>query len=357
MFKHVAASCIAAISLLLPVSMTHAATYTDVPPTHSLFVEIDYLSNKGVIKGYEDGTFQPNAPIAKKHIAKMLVEALNLPTTTDKILPYKDVPTTHPYYQEIAAVYKAGIFSKADYFKPDSSISRAFMAKILAQSFKLDGDVAQTFEDVGVSNEFFKPIALVASHHIARGYEAEDGTATFLPHRLLTRAHFSAFLARAMSMQTGAYIPDEQYTYFYTHDDEPLRLELAYADELYNLWNVFSNTNELKTEIDYEMVNGRWMLFLHDDIIRLDYPFTVGTKHTGVYDDPSETLAIIETNGTYTIAGQTYRNVVVVHEAYRDFKGNGELLSRTLYIAKGYGIIGIEQRGTFTTALTKRTLR
>lgn len=97
MLKQIVTFLVAAAVLLTVTPVISAATFRDVPPDHSLYTEIEYLSSKGVINGYPDGTFKPNELMAKKHIAKMLVTALDLQKTNMKPLPYKDVPRSHIY--------------------------------------------------------------------------------------------------------------------------------------------------------------------------------------------------------------------------------------------------------------------
>ena len=49
-------------SLLLP-SISQAATPSSFPDVSSFKDEIEFLTDEGIIFGYSDGTFRPNAPI------------------------------------------------------------------------------------------------------------------------------------------------------------------------------------------------------------------------------------------------------------------------------------------------------
>lgn len=374
------ATCIAAALTLTVATTASAAKFTDVPETHSLNIEIEYLAKEGIISGYSDGTFKPNAPIAKKHIAKMLVGALELPTTNLKPLPYSDVPTTHAYYKEIAAAYTAGIFGDAENFRPESSISRAFMAKMIAKSFNLKSIAANavTYKDVPTTNEFYSPIQLVTMNNVARGYAGEtnngETTYTFEPNRLLTRAHFSAFLARAMSLTTGDYTPDTRYTYFFEEYGDGVRtyLELVKNDSadgnIQTTWNlVDAVTSEQYETTQYTTANGKWSEGIPDTDIGtfIDYPFTIGLK----YDDLNNGAIqgkqeVIETKATFPLFGQTFENVIVVRDTfmgydetdYGHFEESG-FITRYIYIAKGYGIIAYGRDDYFYQWLSGRELR
>lgn len=359
-------------AVLLCVSMkAEAAVFSDVPESHSLALEIEYLAGAGVISGYTDGTFKPNAPIAKKHIAKMLTHALLLPTTDLKPLPYKDVPMTHPYYKEIAAVYTAGIFSDAENFRPELSISRAFMAKIISTSFELKSIAqnAMTYVDVPTTSEFYRPIQLVTMNNIAQGYELTNGygptTFAFAPSNLLTRAHFSAFLARAMSLSAGDYTPDTRYTYTFEHADGLItRMEFDETQQIEGgigtFWNMYEENRD-----GYE----RWyMYFTRADIwsyaepeisnFYVTYPFTVGYKRGNSLDYMyyNHRRDILETKATYRIGDITFYDVVVVRDRYWD-EALVTMTEETTYIAKHYGVVAKEVNGEFVTWLVRRELK
>lgn len=365
MLKQIVTFLVAAAVLLTVTPVISAATFRDVRPDHSLYTEIEYLSSKGVINGYPDGTFKPNELMVKKHIAKMLVTALDLQKTNMKPLPYKDVPRSHIYYEDIAAAYTAGIFGHADYFKPDSTISRAFMAKLIAASFDLKSiaEYAVTYVDVPTSDPFYRPIQLVAMNDIARGYEIANGygakTYAFAPTNLLTRAHFSAFLARAMSLTTGNYAPDTNYTYFYdTMYEETFRMEMAAQDDRTTTWNVYNDvTNELHAQHYYTENANYWSEAISNEVIHtyVRKPFTIGFKYYAYLEDYDvhQYRYIVETKETYNIDEQVYRDVVVVRDVY--WNETMETYSdHVLYIAKFHGVIAYEQNGDIHRWLVER---
>lgn len=373
MLKKMTAFAAATVLALSLATTTNAAQFKDVPATHSLNIEIEYLAGKGIISGYSDGTFKPNAPIAKKHVAKMLVSALDLPTTNLKPLPYKDVPTTHPYYKEIAAAYTAGIFGNATHFKPESSISRAFMAKMLATSFNLKSiaDNAVTYKDVPATDEFYRPIQLVTMNNIARGYEHANGwqpTYTFEPNKLLTRAHFSAFLARAMSLRAGDYTPDTRYNYFYENSVDERRTVLKF-DKDYSMgnylktsWNLYDAiTNKHYENSIYSIADGSWSEGIPESSSGtfVDYPFTIGLKYDYLDDEfLRERQEVIDTDATYKIGGKDYEHVVIVRQMYKDYtQDTPTLTTRHIYIAKHYGIIAYESDGYYYHWLSERERR
>ena len=55
-----------------------AAGFPDVPANYWAKKHIDYLVSKGVVKGFPDGTFKPEAKVTREQFAKMIVVAKGL---------------------------------------------------------------------------------------------------------------------------------------------------------------------------------------------------------------------------------------------------------------------------------------
>ena len=180
------------ILFALPLQSLAANKFSDVK-TYSN--EINFLVNEEIINGYPDGTFRPTDFVTKKQIAVMMSRTLKLDLNNVTNPGYKDVSTSNTAYREIAAVVEAGIFTKGTYFKPGSPATREMMARAIVIGLSLQGDTTISFKDVYTNNPNKTYISILADNNITTGYE--DGT--FKPASSLTRAHFSAFLARALN--------------------------------------------------------------------------------------------------------------------------------------------------------------
>lgn len=77
--------------LLLPVSALafppYAPPFSDVDSSTDFDLAITNLEKAGVVEGYGDGTFRPEASLLRAQMAKMLVAALGLPIREDYPLP------------------------------------------------------------------------------------------------------------------------------------------------------------------------------------------------------------------------------------------------------------------------------
>ena len=195
------------LSLSVSMGSTQAATkdFKDVPKSHPNYEAIQYMQDKGFIGGYPDGTFRPKESISRKHVAKLLAQALKMPQGNSTVT-YHDVPKSHPYYASIMKLTSAGIFSgdMDGYFNPDASITRIQMAKVLDISFNLYMTKQNAFYDVYPEHWGYTHANAMSSSGIASGYQGE-----FYPNEDVTRAHYAQFLYAAMKVKEARPVTDK----------------------------------------------------------------------------------------------------------------------------------------------------
>ena len=70
-----------AVTFLLGIPKTFAATFNDVPKDHPNYSAIESLKNLGVVKGYSDGSFMPDRAVNRAEALKMvlLTAKVNVP--------------------------------------------------------------------------------------------------------------------------------------------------------------------------------------------------------------------------------------------------------------------------------------
>lgn len=99
-------------------------TYSDVQADAWHTTAISTLSKMGILAGYEDGTFRPDAAITRAEYAAIAARFDKLSTGTKT---FSDVPTTHWAYDEISSAAEKGWI--AGYpdgtFQPENQITRA----------------------------------------------------------------------------------------------------------------------------------------------------------------------------------------------------------------------------------------
>ncbi|OXS66029.1 hypothetical protein B1B04_24660 [Lysinibacillus sp. KCTC 33748] len=157
---------------------------------------IKEVANRCIIIGYPDGTFRPNDRIQRQHIVLMIDRALQ-PAPIRDAESFSDVPKSHVNYEQITRLQRAGIVDDSNgAFRPNASITRAEMAKVMVIAFGLTPDGNSTFKDVAPSHWASEYIAALADHNIAQG----DENGNFRPNETLTRAEFTAIMYRALGL-------------------------------------------------------------------------------------------------------------------------------------------------------------
>jgi len=194
----------------------YAATFRDVPDSHPSALEIKFLVETGIIKGYPDQTFKPSNNVTNSQVALMITRALKLDLNNRPNPGFKDLSKVDAdTYKAIAAVVDEGIFPKGANFRPGEPITRGEMAQVLVNAFHLKGSSKQQFKDVPKNSKYYQAINTLAANNITTGYE--DGT--FKPNQPLTRAHFSTFLSRILEPDfipvTSGYGYNKNYQYIY----------------------------------------------------------------------------------------------------------------------------------------------
>lgn len=186
----------ALVSLSVQVEAS-SQSFKDVPSSHPYKEIIQDMQARGMINGYPDGSFRPNEKVSRKHAAQLLNKALQLEAKSNTAIRYKDVPTNHPYYEAILKVSQAGIFSgdlNGD-FNPDAPLTRIQLAKVLDLTFGLNIKNYRYFPDMKIMDWGYLHVQALNSNGITTGNQGY-----FNPNESVTRAHYAVFLHRALNI-------------------------------------------------------------------------------------------------------------------------------------------------------------
>lgn len=186
-----------AMAISAPVANANTNTnFSDVSATNSHFNAIQSLAERGIINGYEDGTYRPNVVLTRAQAAKILAEVLNLDTRDTKS-KFNDVSATSGYAGAINALAKKEIISGYEdgTFKPNSPLTREQMAKIIVKAFKLEQSttLSHSFKDVSETNGYKYFIQTLVDHNITQG----TTPTTFAPSETVKRGQMASFVVRA----------------------------------------------------------------------------------------------------------------------------------------------------------------
>lgn len=84
--------------------------FSDVPQDSEYYEYIKKAQELDIIQGYGDGTFGPYDPLARSHIAKILVQTFKPEVSTEDIQTFEDVTPDHWHYDYINQSVAAGYF-------------------------------------------------------------------------------------------------------------------------------------------------------------------------------------------------------------------------------------------------------
>ncbi len=173
------------------------SAFKDVTDKDSNLAFINYLSSRGIIKGFPDGTFHPTEGLTRAQAAAIVVLAGGVKADPALASPFRDVPANHWSRTNIAAAVKAGYISgfPDKSFHPEEKISRAQAVSLILRLSKqpLSGAVLPQLSDLN-SGHWAAPAVAVGIASGMLGLSA-DKTQVY-PEQAMSRGD----LARALGV-------------------------------------------------------------------------------------------------------------------------------------------------------------
>ncbi len=221
-FKHLGLLVLVSLTIItgsaIHPSAAHAqsAAFSDVPSNSSYHIQIETLALLGIIDGYSDGTFRPNATVTRQQFAKMVVLAMRIGVGEADQSPFGDVKKTvdgelYPDHYVAAAAREKIVtgYSTASglLFKPNASISLAQLitmgAKAATRALYVPPDSWKSAW--GNFDPVHGVIARVAQYNGLLRNVAPAGTAlkSLSPWKAATRAEAAALLFNVMGADTA----------------------------------------------------------------------------------------------------------------------------------------------------------
>ena len=165
-----------------------------------------YLILKGALTPDAKGNYNPNNTVTRAQFASYLSKVLEIENTKDPI-KFKDVQTSSKYYQDIQNAATAGIITgyTDGTFDPNANITRQHMSVMLERALIYLGiptetDITLTFKDL---NQIYKPyhsaIKVGVKHGIIQGSTEKDGV-YFYPSKNTPISQASTFILRMMQV-------------------------------------------------------------------------------------------------------------------------------------------------------------
>lgn len=174
----------------------YVVKYSDAM-TSWAYPAINRLITAGIIGGYPDGTFKPGNSVTKEEFVKLLVGSAPAVAAGSATGSFSDVTSTRWSSGVISEAVKRGIVIPAEegaLFRPASAITREQMAVYVARALSLStGAPSVPFTDHAVIGKL-PLVNAAASRGLIGGYP--DGS--FKPKNNLTRAETAVIITRVL---------------------------------------------------------------------------------------------------------------------------------------------------------------
>ena len=197
-FSKVTLFLVAAVLVISSIGLSPASALTPFKDVSSSDVEIDYLYNKGLIKGISSNQFGPDYSVTREQAATLIGRALGL-NGTERKTKFSDVSSSSYSSGYIQSAVDKGIITgyPDGSFKPRQTMTRGEMAFLLSRAFNLSKTTTMFFSDIKLDNSdssLYTAVNRVATAGISNG----TGGGSYSPNKNLIREEFAVFLARAL---------------------------------------------------------------------------------------------------------------------------------------------------------------
>lgn len=171
------------LMLYIFMSPARAWAFSDVNENHWAAQSISVLASKGLISGYADGLFRPEASLTRAEAVVLLVNAngasAGLQELKNTECIFRDVEKGHWASAYINVAWERGLVSgyPDGSFKPEQQISRLEFTSMLTRALEMDeyGSLTLTFRDEDQIPSWAKAsVNLATSYGLISGYP--DGT-------------------------------------------------------------------------------------------------------------------------------------------------------------------------------------
>lgn len=173
--------------------------FSDVRPTDYFYESVRALFCMGAIGGYSDGTFRPNTVSTRGQLSKIIAISKGWALLDPPSPSFPDVQRDNTFYTYVETARAHGIISgySDGTFRPNANVTRGQIAKVvvLTEGWPLLYPGRATFNDVATNSPFFTYVETAVAHGVISGYA--DGS--FRAGTNATRGQISKMIYLASS--------------------------------------------------------------------------------------------------------------------------------------------------------------
>jgi hypothetical protein len=183
-------------TVLLVYAVGPGIDFSDVASTNVHRENVLWLANRGVVQGYDDGTFRPSLSVTRGQLASLMARTAGL---TPAAGPYDFTDIAGSVHAgNIQALADAGIIAgfSDDTFRPSEPVTRAQAASLLGRWLDVDEVAEGPFTDVAAGSTHAEYINSLYDLGVINGTTAT----TFSPAAPLQRAQTASLIARSLDV-------------------------------------------------------------------------------------------------------------------------------------------------------------
>ena len=182
-----------------------AITFNDVPDNYWAKPYIDALSSRGLISGFEDGSFRPDQPLTRAQIARIVSKTFDL-TADKKSLEFTDVGSKFWARESIGEVVRGGFMTgfPNNTFAPNTPVTRvqSLTTLVTGLDIKPPTNIQTSIDRYADANAIPKWATGKVAAATAGGLVVNYPTLQQLnPNQPTTRAELSALIYQALAKE------------------------------------------------------------------------------------------------------------------------------------------------------------
>lgn len=301
---------------ITPIPIIKEGGPTNDYETHWAGKSIQKWIDKGIIEGYEDGTFRPDEPLTRAEFAKIMVELFGY-YDTFKAKDYQDINVRKWYADYVEKISAAQIMYETDgvNFYPEANITREEALYALANSYSIHslnyerGQMAdlETYMGLNFSDrDQISEWALDAFKvFYENGYIKSDEDNCVNPQAVLTRGELAALLDNLMSdvvnQQSGIYENDVEGNLLVNQRNVLLR-NMTIGGNLYLTEGIENGT----VTLDNVIVKGN---LIAADGVQIAYSKLKEEGRAKYFKEPNELVQKATVKGTIYRQGANYEDI------------------------------------------------
>ncbi|PKL37100.1 hypothetical protein CVV38_04420 [Candidatus Peregrinibacteria bacterium HGW-Peregrinibacteria-1] len=207
------------LALTFPLTAITAIGFSDVTLGTKNYVAIEFLKEKGIISGYEDGTFKPRQLVSRAEAIKMLLigtgqytdQSIEEKAQEIETLLFTDVNNNEWYIPYLKTAILKDIVSGYDdnTFKPEQTVNLAESLKIFLEAFDdlqypEEQELIAAIEhnkisDIDLESWYAKYVKYAAAKDLLEIFNDYNVN----PDQEMTRGHIAEIIYRHMLAQEG----------------------------------------------------------------------------------------------------------------------------------------------------------